>query len=46
MQTNDKYIPDDGQTAIPSLINEQTDVEHNADEEQQMLADVNFSESA
>ena len=42
----DAYIPDAGQTAIPSLINEQTDVEHNADEQQQMLADVDSSESA
>jgi len=42
----DKYIPDDGQTATPSLINEQTDEEHNADEEQQMIADVDSSESA
>jgi len=42
----DEYIPDDGQTATPLLINEQTDEEHNADKKQQMLADVDSSESA
>jgi len=42
----DEYIPHDGRTSTLSLINEQTDDEHNADEEQQILADVDSSEFA